>query len=135
VDQFHFWCSYRRRNCFILPQHWSVGNRLAASPVNIRRNEDEIVSLRFKSVVISAIESTSWGIPLDLSVPKLLTQGAHGSRNRADEPCFAREGQLLKHPLSTLGYGDIIPVPEVARMLAMMEAVFGMFYVTLLIAL
>src|SRR5271165_4781835 len=25
----------------------------------------------------------------------------HGSRNRADEPCFAKgEGQLLKHPLN-----------------------------------
>ena len=36
--------------------------------------------------------------------------------------------------LSTVGYGDIIPVSGVARMLAMVEAVFGMFYVTLLIA-
>jgi ion channel len=36
--------------------------------------------------------------------------------------------------LSTIGYGDIIPVSGVARMLAMAEAVFGMFYVTLLIA-
>src|SRR5260370_32096641 len=36
--------------------------------------------------------------------------------------------------LSTVGYGDIVPVSLVARMLAMVEAVFGMFYVTLLIA-
>src|SRR5260221_10615034 len=36
--------------------------------------------------------------------------------------------------LSTVGYGDIVPVSRVARMLAMVEAVFGMFYVTLLIA-
>ena len=36
--------------------------------------------------------------------------------------------------LSTIGYGDIIPVSGGARMLAMAEAVFGMFYVTLLIA-
>jgi hypothetical protein len=36
--------------------------------------------------------------------------------------------------LSTVGYGDIIPLSGVARMLAMVEAVFGMFYVTLLIA-
>ena len=36
--------------------------------------------------------------------------------------------------LSTVGYGDIVPVSGVARMLAMVEAVFGMFYVTLLIA-
>jgi voltage-gated potassium channel len=36
--------------------------------------------------------------------------------------------------LSTVGYGDIIPVSGVARMLAMVEAVFGMFYVTLLVA-
>ena len=36
--------------------------------------------------------------------------------------------------LSTVGYGDIIPVSEVARMLAIVEAMFGMFYMTLLIA-
>jgi len=36
--------------------------------------------------------------------------------------------------LSTVGYGDIVPVSGLARMLAMVEAVFGMFYVTLLIA-
>lgn len=36
--------------------------------------------------------------------------------------------------LSTVGYGDITPVSKVARMLAVMEAVVGMFFVTLLIA-
>jgi len=36
--------------------------------------------------------------------------------------------------LSTVGYGDIIPLSGAARMLAMVEAVFGMFYMTLLIA-
>lgn len=36
--------------------------------------------------------------------------------------------------LSTVGYGDIIPVSGVARLLAIAEATFGMFYVTLLIA-
>ena len=36
--------------------------------------------------------------------------------------------------LSTVGYGDIIPVSGVARLLAIAEATSGMFYVTLLIA-
>jgi len=36
--------------------------------------------------------------------------------------------------LSTVGYGDIIPLSEVARMLAILEAMFGMFYMALLIA-
>jgi hypothetical protein len=36
--------------------------------------------------------------------------------------------------LSTLGYGDIVPVAQVARMLAMVEAMFGMFYMALLVA-
>ena len=36
--------------------------------------------------------------------------------------------------LCTVGYGDIIPVSGVARMLAMVEAVFGLFYMALLIA-
>jgi hypothetical protein len=36
--------------------------------------------------------------------------------------------------LSTIGYGDISPVAGGARMLAVTEAVVGMFYVTMLIA-
>ena len=36
--------------------------------------------------------------------------------------------------LSTVGYGDIIPASEMARMLAIVEAMFGMFCVTLLVA-
>jgi hypothetical protein len=36
--------------------------------------------------------------------------------------------------LSTVGYGDIIPLSDAARMVAIVEAIFGMFYVSLLIA-
>src|SRR5881296_957657 len=36
--------------------------------------------------------------------------------------------------LSTVGYGDITPVSKVARMLAAMEAMTGLFYVAILIA-
>ena len=36
--------------------------------------------------------------------------------------------------LSTVGFGDITPVSPAARMLAMMEAVTGLFYVTVLVA-
>ena len=36
--------------------------------------------------------------------------------------------------LSTVGYGDIVPIARVARMLAILEATTGLFYVTILIA-
>ena len=36
--------------------------------------------------------------------------------------------------LATVGYGDIVPVAGVVRMLAAMEAIVGMFYVALLIS-
>lgn len=36
--------------------------------------------------------------------------------------------------LSTVGYGDVVPSSNVSRMLAIMEATIGMFYVTVLIA-
>lgn len=36
--------------------------------------------------------------------------------------------------LATIGYGDIIPVSSTARMMAIMEATSGMFYVTVLIS-
>ncbi|MEX1119466.1 MAG: potassium channel family protein, partial [Terrimicrobiaceae bacterium] len=36
--------------------------------------------------------------------------------------------------LSTIGFGDITPVSRMARMLAVMEAITGMFYVAVLVA-
>ena len=36
--------------------------------------------------------------------------------------------------LTTVGYGDIVPVSRVARMLAVLEAVLGMFYGTIIVA-
>ena len=36
--------------------------------------------------------------------------------------------------LSTIGYGDITPVSRVAKMLCVMEAITGMFYVAVLVA-
>jgi voltage-gated potassium channel len=36
--------------------------------------------------------------------------------------------------LSTIGYGDITPLSPVARMLAIVEAIVGMFYMTVLVA-
>jgi voltage-gated potassium channel len=36
--------------------------------------------------------------------------------------------------LTTVGYGDIAPVSAMARMLAIVEAMFGMFHISLLIA-
>lgn len=36
--------------------------------------------------------------------------------------------------LSTIGYGDITPISRVARMLAVVEAITGMFYVAVLVA-
>ncbi len=36
--------------------------------------------------------------------------------------------------MTTLGYGDLVPVSAVARMLAYMQAVFGQFYIAILVA-
>lgn len=36
--------------------------------------------------------------------------------------------------LSTVGFGDVVPVSNVARMLAMAEAVVGVFYLTLMVS-
>ena len=36
--------------------------------------------------------------------------------------------------LATLGYGDILPYSEAARMLAVIEAVVGQFYVAVIVA-
>jgi hypothetical protein len=45
VDQFYFWCGYGRSAGCMVPQHWSVRDRVDANPVNILRNEEEIANL------------------------------------------------------------------------------------------
>lgn len=56
---------------------------------------------------------------------------------------FAQSGQTMDGfesfyfsfvTLTTIGFGDIAPVSKVARMLAILEAIAGMFYVALLVA-
>ena len=36
--------------------------------------------------------------------------------------------------MTTLGYGDLLPVSAPARILAYMQAVFGQFYIAILVA-
>jgi len=36
--------------------------------------------------------------------------------------------------LTTLGYGDIVPLSATARSLVYMEAIFGQFYIAILVA-
>ena len=36
--------------------------------------------------------------------------------------------------LTTIGFGDIIPLSNIARMLVLLEAIIGMFYMTIMIA-
>jgi voltage-gated potassium channel len=48
-----------------------------------------------------------------------------------------RGGELLYYSIvtmSTVGYGDILPTSEFTRMLAAIEAVFGQFYVAVIVA-
>jgi voltage-gated potassium channel Kch len=37
--------------------------------------------------------------------------------------------------LATVGYGDILPVTSTARMLAMIQAVTGQFYIAVVVAI
>jgi hypothetical protein len=37
--------------------------------------------------------------------------------------------------LATVGYGDVLPATNTARMLAMMQAVTGQFYVAVVVAI
>jgi len=36
--------------------------------------------------------------------------------------------------MTTLGYGDIAPVSAIARVMAYMQALFGQFYIAILVA-
>ena len=82
-----------------------------------------IVALMFAQfyVLVLAADPTSFSLPI---------------------PAAERSPQLLQSDmlyfslvtLATVGYGDILPHTEFARMLAMLEAVVGQFYVAVVVA-
>ena len=96
---------------------------------------------RVNSEVLCAAVSTYlmmgvlWSIAYTL-VGRLVPQAFHIAANPDANRALAGFESLYFSftTLSTLGYGDIVPVANVARLLAVLESTTGMFYVTLLIA-
>jgi voltage-gated potassium channel len=71
----------------------------------------------------------------DLGTGSLLDAGQPVLRSQADGSHFAATLLYFSFvTLTTLGYGDITPAGEVARMLASTEAVIGQLYVAIFIA-
>jgi hypothetical protein len=72
---------------------------------------------------------------LAYSLVELATPGSFGGVAAGQDAGWDSEWLYFSFvTLTTLGYGDILPLSELARALAYMEAVTGQFYVAILVA-
>lgn len=105
---------------------WLVGrNVLRPGPANLNRIAG--------GVCIYMIAANVWALTytlLHLSIPTSFK----GLEYAALEGRLAEFLYFSYITLTTLGYGDVTPVHPLARWLAQFEAVFGQFYIAILIA-
>ena len=85
------------------------------------------------SICVYLLAGISWGILYYLEF--LLQPGAfEGLTVTQPEQQFTELLYYSYVTISTLGYGDITPLSPVARTLAYIEALFGQFYIAILVA-
>ena len=81
-----------------------------------------------------------WTILLAASLPlaactTTTTQSFNVSKNPNIEAAYiATDADFSFVTMTTLGYGDLLPISATARAMAYMQAVFGQFYIAILVA-
>jgi hypothetical protein len=84
-------------------------------------------------VATAEVKSPTGDAEAAIAEEGVLAVGPEPSRNRSELSNFHALNYFSFVTLSTLGYGDILPISPVARMLAWLEAVFGQLYLAVLI--
>ncbi len=85
------------------------------------------------AVCVYLLLGTMWAVAY--TVLDLLVPGSFQGFSSLDD--FGRDSEWLYFSfvtMTTLGYGDITPVSAIARFLAYSQAIFGQFYVAILVA-
>ena len=105
---------------------WFVGRHvLASGPVDRNRIAG--------SVCIYLIAATIWALAYVL-LNQINPQSFNGLNDIPFEDQLAELMYYSTVTLTTLGYGDVTPASPYARWLAQVEAVFGQFYMAILVA-
>ena len=85
------------------------------------------------AIAVYLLLGVLWAIAytlLELNWPNSITGFEMGGRTQWDSEWL----YFSFVTMTTLGYGDIAPVSAIARVLAYMQAVFGQFYIAILVA-
>ncbi len=103
----------------------ACGNVLSAGPVTINRLIGSVCVYMMVAVIFALLNVlTNWLLP-----------GSYDNLRATTLPEQLPEFLYFSFvTITTLGYGDISPVGSLARMLAILEAIFGMFYIAILVA-
>jgi voltage-gated potassium channel len=85
------------------------------------------------AICIYLMSAVNWAIVYALE--ELLRPGSfHGLDTGSVRAAFMSLLYFSFSTLTTVGYGDVVPVHPIARVLAMMETVAGQFYMAILVA-
>jgi len=126
----------------LMPRHFAVGTalffvlfvsvRLFRFVLGARVVDSEVLCAAVATYLLLALAWTFSYILVGLADPKAFAWTSGPATGEAMDGFTPLYYSLTTQ--ATLGYGDIVPVSPTARLLAMTQAVGGMFYMTLLVA-
>ena len=120
------------KNCATIILFWVVTISLL---IHILREKRITLSTLYGAISIYLLMGLSWGFLYNLIEIANASAFAFQGMERMTETI--REQSFIYYSfvtLTTLGYGDITPVSEVAKTFSWLEAIVGQIYVTVLIA-
>lgn len=103
----------------------------SAAAINVFARGNVFTDRIFGSIVLYLLIGLIWAVAyalLDASLPEAFAGGGGGSGDLGNWIYFS----LVT--LTTLGYGDIMPVARIARSMAVLEALIGQLYPAIIIA-
>ena len=126
ADELFLYASFAALFAFLLVAIWCAGRHVIM--------ESDISANRLVGAVcLYLLVGVAWAIAY--TVTEMLAPGSfHGLTVEVNQGWGSNWLYFSFVTISTLGYGDITPVSPIARMLAYLQAVFGIFYVAILVA-
>lgn len=126
ADTFLQYASFATLFAFLLIAVWCAAQHVVSGTA-ITRNR------LLGSVCVYLLMGVAWAIAY--TIVEMVSPGSfRGFEPRMGQGWDSNWLYFSFVTMSTLGYGDISPVTPIARMLAYLQAVFGLFYIAILVA-
>jgi len=125
-SRIYFLASFTAVFCFILVAVWCTANQIV--------HDREISANRvIGTMSLYLLLGLMWAVAY--AILEMLTPGAFSGLVEPLSQGWSSEWLYFSFvTMTTLGYGDITPITAIARTLAYMQAIFGQFYIAIVVA-